>query len=88
VRGEEQGEFTASITRLLSCNAPNWHLKQFNPPRGQKAEFTWTRKEWPKALRVVGNTTAVSGPTSSRSRYRAFGRRRRFCARVQLDLVA
>src|ERR1044072_1481097 len=29
-------------------------MRQFNPPRGQKAEFTWLKKDWPKALRVVG----------------------------------
>ena len=57
VRGEEEGEFRASIKRLVSWTATHWNLLQFNPPRGEKAEFTLSRKEWPKALRVVGKYT-------------------------------
>lgn len=54
VRGEEQGEFQASIKRLVSWSATHWNLMQFNPPRGQKNEFSLAKKDWPKALRVVG----------------------------------
>ena len=54
IGGEQQGEFRASIKRLEGWDARHWRLRQFNPPRGQKAEFTWLRKDWPKALRVVG----------------------------------
>lgn len=50
IGGEDEGEFRASIKRLLSWDAKNWRLQQFNPPR----ELTWSRKDWPKALRVVG----------------------------------
>lgn len=51
---EQQGEFRASIKRLEGWDAKQWHLRQFNPPRGQKAEFSRLKKDWPKALRVVG----------------------------------
>lgn len=51
---EQRGEFRASLKRLLSWTATEWHLCQFNPPHGQKKEFTLSRKDWPKALRVVG----------------------------------
>lgn len=54
IGGEQQGEFRASIKRLESWDAKQWHLRQFNPPRGQKPELTWLRRDWPKALRVVG----------------------------------
>lgn len=54
VAAETGGEFRASIKRLLSWNDNHWKLRQFNPPQGQQSEFTLTRKEWPKALRVVG----------------------------------
>jgi phage repressor protein C with HTH and peptisase S24 domain len=54
VSGEHEGEFTASIKRLVSWTATHWHLKQFNPPAGQKATFTWSKADWPRALRVVG----------------------------------
>lgn len=52
--GELQGEFRASIKRLERSDAKHWHLRQFNPPRGEKAEFSWLKRDWPKALRVVG----------------------------------
>lgn len=54
VRDEAEGEFTASIKRLVRWTEKDWYLRQFNPPAGQKAEFTLPRKAWPKALRVVG----------------------------------
>lgn len=50
VSGEHEGEFTASIKRLLNWSASEWKLRQFNPKR----DFALSRKEWPKALRVVG----------------------------------
>lgn len=50
VSGEDDGEFTASIKRLVSWTAAEWKVQQFNPKR----EFAMSRKEWPKALRVVG----------------------------------
>lgn len=54
VSGEDGGEFRASIKRLVSYDSRSWHLRQFNPPRGQSATFTWSKQDWPRALRVVG----------------------------------
>lgn len=54
VSGEERGEFTAIIKRLVDSTPAEWILKQFNPPEGQTAEFRLFRHEWPTALRVVG----------------------------------
>lgn len=51
---EQMGEFRASIKRLESWDPKHWHLRQFNPPDGQKAKFSWLKKDWPRALRVVG----------------------------------
>lgn len=50
VGGEEEGEFRASIKRLERWDAKSWQVKQFNPARS----MSWPRKDWPKALRVVG----------------------------------
>ena len=54
VAEETNGEFRASIKRLVRWTDKEWHLRQFNPPPGQRAEFTLSRKQWPRALRVVG----------------------------------
>jgi transcriptional regulator with XRE-family HTH domain len=54
VGGEQTGEFRASIKHLEGWDARAWKLRQYNPPRGEKAELTWSKKDWPKALRVVG----------------------------------
>lgn len=54
VRAEEHGEFRATIKRLVSWTPTHWNLLQFNPAKGEKAEFSLPRREWPKALRVVG----------------------------------
>lgn len=51
VSGEDEGEFRASIKFLIGWDAKQWHLEQHNPAR----KFAWLRKDWPKALRVVGN---------------------------------
>jgi phage repressor protein C with HTH and peptisase S24 domain len=50
---EGDGETRATIKRLLRASNGLWHVKQWNPARGQKAEFTLSRKEWGKAHRVV-----------------------------------
>jgi hypothetical protein len=50
ISGEDEGEFRASIKRLINWDAKSWRLKQYNPAR----EFSWTKKDWPKALSVVG----------------------------------
>lgn len=54
VGGEHEGEFRASIKRLLGWDSRNWRLLQYNGPKGQPVEFSWPKKDWPKALRVVG----------------------------------
>lgn len=48
--GVAGGEFKATIKRLVRSDAKSWHVRQFNEPR----EFVLERKDWPKALRVVG----------------------------------
>lgn len=47
---ESEGEFVATIKRLIGWTDKEWRLRQHNPRR----DFTLSRKEWPKALRVVG----------------------------------
>ena len=54
IGGEQVGEFRASIKHLEGWDVRSWRLRQYNPPRGEKAELTWPKKDWPKALRVVG----------------------------------
>jgi phage repressor protein C with HTH and peptisase S24 domain len=54
ISDQTAGEFTATIKRLIRWTERDWHVRQFNPPSGQKAEFTLSRKTWPRALRVVG----------------------------------
>lgn len=54
VADESEGEFRASIKRLIRWTEREWYLRQFNPPVGQKPEFTLSKKAWPKALRVIG----------------------------------
>lgn len=50
VSGEMEGEFTATIKRLLGWTETEWKLRQYNP----RKDFTLPKKEWQKALRVVG----------------------------------
>ena len=45
---------SASIKHLEGWDTRAWKLRQYNPPRGEKAELNWPKREWPKALRVVG----------------------------------
>ena len=55
ISDQTAGEFTATIKRLIRWTERDWHVRQLaNPPTGQKAEFTLSRKTWPRALRVVG----------------------------------
>lgn len=49
-KGRDDGEFVASIKRLVSQSSTEWLVQQFNPP----LEFSLLKAEWPKALRVVG----------------------------------
>lgn len=51
---ERDGEARATIKRLLRVSERFWHVRQWNPPRGEKADFTLPRSEWAKCHRVVG----------------------------------
>lgn len=57
VAGEAVGDFRASIKRFMGATDVHWLAKQFNPPDGQKADLKLDRKEWERALRVVGRYT-------------------------------
>jgi len=52
--GERDGEVRATVKHLLRWSETVWHLRQWNPPKGQKTDFTLPRSEWTKAHRVVG----------------------------------
>ena len=54
VRSEHDGDFTATIKRLVRSTETAWVVRQFNPPAGQPAEFELSKEIWPKAYRVVG----------------------------------
>ncbi len=54
VGGEEHGEFKATVKRLERSTPSEWHVRQWNPPEGAKPEFTLSKKQWPRALRIVG----------------------------------
>jgi len=44
----------AMIKRLEKMTRTEWHLRQWNPPEGEEAEFLVSRIEWPVCHRVVG----------------------------------
>jgi transcriptional regulator with XRE-family HTH domain len=50
----ENGEFRATIKKLLSWTESHWKVEQYNPPEGQERVFTLSRADWSKAVRVVG----------------------------------
>lgn len=50
IKDETRGEFVATIKRLMRSSPTEWHVKQYNPLK----EFALSKREWPKALRVVG----------------------------------
>ena len=54
IRSEHDGDFTATIKRLVRVTAGAWVVQQFNPPPGQTSEFELPKDMWPKAYRVVG----------------------------------
>jgi phage repressor protein C with HTH and peptisase S24 domain len=51
---EHDGEARATIKHLRRAAADSWHVRQWNPPDGGKADFTLPRREWAKAHRVLG----------------------------------
>ena len=44
----------AMIKRLEKIARTEWHLRQWNPPEGEDAEFMVSRVDWPICHRVVG----------------------------------
>ena len=48
------GSFNASIKCIVGWTDKEWKLEQYNPPTPEERYFTWPRKSWQKALRVVG----------------------------------
>jgi len=51
---ELQGEARATIKQLRRATAESWLVTQHNPPSGQKADFSLSRRDWQWAHRVVG----------------------------------
>ena len=51
---EAEGETKSTIKHLLRWTDTAWYVAQWNPPKGQRSEFTLPRKEWSKIHRVVG----------------------------------
>jgi transcriptional regulator with XRE-family HTH domain len=54
VSHERRGEFTGRLKRMRTWTEKDWFVEQFNPPPGQESKLALSRREWPKALRVVG----------------------------------
>jgi len=48
-------EHYAVLKLLTKVTADHWHLKQYNPPEGEPAEFKLDRREWPICHLVVGS---------------------------------
>lgn len=51
---ELHGEARATIKKLRKYTPELWHVTQWNPPAGGKADFTLSRREWSIAHRVRG----------------------------------
>ncbi len=51
---EQDGEAKATIKHLIKWTDSLWYVEQWNPPKGEKSQFTLNRREWPKCHRVVG----------------------------------
>ena len=51
---ERLGEAKATIKHLVKWTSTHWHVHQWNPPKGQKHDFTLPRDVWGKAHMVVG----------------------------------
>ena len=48
------GEVRATVKRLIRATADAWHVRQWNPPAGEKPEFKLARTEWNKCHCTVG----------------------------------
>lgn len=51
---EVDGEARATIKRLRRATPESWLVRQWNPPEGQKQDFTLNRKQWAICHRVLG----------------------------------
>lgn len=51
------GEARATIKRLVRIGVDVWHVRQWNPPEGESAEFQLDRREWAIVHRVFGKHT-------------------------------
>jgi phage repressor protein C with HTH and peptisase S24 domain len=51
---EKYGEAQGLIKRLVRFTEDTWHVRQWNPPKGEEATFTLSRREWPRCHRIVG----------------------------------
>lgn len=51
---ELHGEARSMIKQLSKHTADKWHVHQWNPPEGQKHDFTLDRGDWRWAHRVFG----------------------------------
>lgn len=51
---EGDGEFKATIKRLVGHTADYWEVEQHNPPTPEQKRFKLPKAQWPRALRVVG----------------------------------
>lgn len=51
---DSQGRDVATIKRLVRFTATEWHLRQWNPPSADAADFALSRKKWPTCHRIVG----------------------------------
>jgi transcriptional regulator with XRE-family HTH domain len=52
--GGADGETKSTIKHLLRWTDAAWHVNQWNPPKGDRPEFTLPRREWTRIHRVVG----------------------------------
>jgi transcriptional regulator with XRE-family HTH domain len=50
----QEGEVRATVKRLIRVAPDAWHLRQWNPPSGEKPDFRLARSEWTKCHRTVG----------------------------------
>jgi phage repressor protein C with HTH and peptisase S24 domain len=56
---DRNGNWTATIKKLIDWDSEEYHVYQHNPPKGQNHEFVLRREDWPKIYRVVGNMDAT-----------------------------
>ncbi len=51
---EGEGDVRCTIKHLIRWTETTWHVRQWNPAKGQKADFQLPRKEWGRCHMVVG----------------------------------